>query len=116
MQTVNSINVKTSLKSRLVSCYHFRKRDLAGSDREPASETSRIDLQKVLASKKFVVLTYGFVPGIPAVVWFSRRTTHDEKQAGMMGEDFFSEVFTHVGQWVTHVDPLAHFHKSLRHG
>jgi kynurenine formamidase len=56
------------------------------------------------------------VPGIPAVVWFSRRTTHDEKQAGMMGEGFFSEVFTHVGQWGTHVDPLAHFHKSLRHG
>jgi len=50
---------------------------------ESASETSRIDLQKVLASKKFVDLTYGFAPGIPAVVWFSRRTTQDEKQAGL---------------------------------
>jgi hypothetical protein len=50
---------------------------------ESASETSRIDLQKVLASKKFVDLTYGFAPGIPAVVWFSRRTTQDEKQADL---------------------------------
>jgi hypothetical protein len=32
----------------------------------------------------------------------------------MMGERFFSEVFTHVGQWGTHVDPSAHFHKGLR--
>jgi kynurenine formamidase len=27
---------------------------------------------------------------------------------------FFSEVFTHVGQWGTHVDPPAHFIKGLR--
>ena len=32
----------------------------------------------------------------------------------MMGDGFFSEVFTHVGQWGTHVDPSAHFHKGLR--
>jgi len=31
----------------------------------------------------------GFAPGIPAVVWFSRRTTQDEKQAGMIGDGFF---------------------------
>ena len=27
---------------------------------------------------------------------------------------FFSELFTHVGQWGTHVDPPAHFIKGLR--
>jgi hypothetical protein len=32
---------------------------------------------------------YGFALGIPAVVWFSRRTTQDEKQAGMMDNGFF---------------------------
>ncbi len=26
----------------------------------------------------------------------------------------FSEVFSHVGQWGTHVDPSAHFIKGLR--
>jgi kynurenine formamidase len=31
-----------------------------------------------------------------------------------MGDGFFAEVFTHVGQWGTHVDPPAHFHKGLR--
>jgi len=31
-----------------------------------------------------------------------------------MGAGFFSEVFTHVGQWGTHVDPPAHFIKGLR--
>jgi len=28
--------------------------------------------------------------------------------------DFFSELFTHVGQWGTHVDSPAHFVKGLR--
>ena len=32
----------------------------------------------------------------------------------MMGDGFFAEIFTHVGQWGTHVDPPAHFHKGLR--
>ena len=31
-----------------------------------------------------------------------------------MGSGFFSELFTHVGQWGTHVDPPAHFVKGLR--
>ena len=31
-----------------------------------------------------------------------------------MGEGFFAEVFTHVGQWGTHVDPPAHFASGLR--
>ena len=31
-----------------------------------------------------------------------------------MGSGFFSELFTHVGQWGTHVDPPAHFIKGLR--
>jgi len=31
-----------------------------------------------------------------------------------MGAGFFSELFTHVGQWGTHADPAAHFVKGLR--
>jgi kynurenine formamidase len=32
----------------------------------------------------------------------------------MLGGGFFAEVFTHVGQWGTHVDPPAHFQKGGR--
>jgi len=31
-----------------------------------------------------------------------------------MGTGVFSELYTHVGQWGTHVDPPAHFIKGLR--
>ena len=52
------------------------------------------------------------------MVWFpdkQRKTIYwYEKQPGMMGDGFFAEIFTHVGQWGTHVDPPAHFHKGLR--
>jgi kynurenine formamidase len=32
----------------------------------------------------------------------------------MLGDGFFSEIFTHVGQWGTHVDPPVYSHKGLR--
>src|SRR5947208_15296585 len=35
-------------------------------------------------------------------------------KSGYDGDSFFSELFTHVGQWGTHVDPPAHFVKGLR--
>jgi len=31
-----------------------------------------------------------------------------------VGTGFFAELFTHVGQWGTHVDPPAHFTEGLR--
>ena len=34
--------------------------------------------------------------------------------ADTLGAGFFSELFTHVGQWGTHLDPPAHFIKGLR--
>ena len=52
------------------------------------------------------------------MVWFSRRTTQNDllvqKAARHDGRRVFAEIFTHVGQWGTHVDPPAHFHKGLR--
>jgi kynurenine formamidase len=86
--------------------------------REPVTEPSLIDLQKTLINKKFVDLTHDFAPGIPSWSGFpneERKTIYwYHKQAGLMGEGFFAEVFTHVGQWGTHVDPPAHFHEGLR--
>ena len=75
-------------------------------------------LQKTLAQKKFVDLTHDFAPGIPHWTGFpdeARRTIYwYEKRPDTMGAGFFSEVFTHVGQWGTHVDPPAHFIKGKR--
>jgi kynurenine formamidase len=113
--------VKISLKSQLLAVVILGSviwpSPIAGG-REPAPEISLIDLQKVLASKKFVDLTHDFAPGIPRWSGFpdeQRKTIYwYEKQPGMMGDGFFAEIFTLVGQWGTHVDPPAHFHKGLR--
>jgi kynurenine formamidase len=118
---VNSINVKTSLKSQLSAVVLLGSVLWPGpiaEGREPTPEISLIDLQKVLVSKTFVDLTHDFAPGIPRWSGFpdeQRKTIYwYEKRPGMMGGGFFSESFTHVGQWGTHVDPPAHFHKGLR--
>jgi kynurenine formamidase len=75
-------------------------------------------IQKVLASKKYVDLTHEFAPGIPRWLGFpdeTRKTIYwYHKRPDTMGSGFFSEIFTHVGQWGTHVDPPAHFIKGLR--
>jgi kynurenine formamidase len=75
-------------------------------------------MQQALASKKFVDLTHEFAPGIPRWPGFpdeARKTIYwYDKKPDMLGAGFFSEVFTHVGQWGTHVDPPAHFIKGLR--
>src|SRR6476646_11263574 len=81
-------------------------------------EPSLWDIQKTLAGKKFVDLTHAFEPGIPRWPGFpdeKRETIYwYEKGKGTMGEGFFAETFTHVGQWGTHVDPPAHFIKGKR--
>jgi len=76
------------------------------------------DVYNVLRTKEFVDLTHAFEPGIPHWPGFpdeKRETLYGyEKGVGSMGEGFFAQRFTHVGQWGTHVDPPAHFVKGLR--
>ena len=122
MQSANSIGVKISLLSRGLAVAILSSPFWTGPARvlarEPLPEISLIDLQKILASKKFVDLTHDFAPGIPHWSGFPDEQRHTiywyERQPGMMGDGFFAEIFTHVGQWGTHVDPPAHFHKGLR--
>ena len=82
------------------------------------SQPSLLQIQKILAGKRFVDLTHAFVPGIPHWPGFpdeKRETIYwYEKGGGALGEGFFAETFTHVGQWGTHVDPPAHFIRGLR--
>src|SRR5687767_7542044 len=83
-----------------------------------AAEPSLLEIQKVLAGKRFVDLTHSFAPGIPRWPGFpdeKRETIYwYDKGRGSMGEGFFSETFSLVGQWGTHVDPPAHFVRGLR--
>lgn len=60
----------------------------------------------------FVDLAHSFHEKIPHWKGFPSmrvRDTHTYEWDG-----FWAQEFTHVGQWGTHVDPPAHFHKGLR--
>ena len=81
-------------------------------------EPSLTQIQQILAEKNYVDLTHAFEPGIPRWPGFpdeTRKTIYwYDKRPDTMGSGFLAEVFTHVGQWGTHVDPPAHFIKGLR--
>lgn len=83
-----------------------------------SDERSLWQIQQVLAHKRYVDLTHAFAAGIPHWPGFPdevRKTIYwYGKRPDVMGTGFFSEVYTHVGQWGTHVDPPAHFVKGLR--
>ena len=88
------------------------------ADDKAGPQPSLLEIQKMLARKKFVDLTHAFSPGIPHWPGFpdeKRETIYwYEKGRGTLGEGFFSETFTLVGQWGTHIDPPAHFIRGLR--
>lgn len=81
-------------------------------------KTSLRDVREFLAGKRFVDLTHPFAPGIPHWPGFpneERKTIYwYDKKPGVLGTGFFTEVYTHVGQWGTHVDAPAHFHRGKR--
>lgn len=81
-------------------------------------EPGLLRIQQILAGKKMVDLTHAFEPGIPHWPGFpdeKRETIYwYEKGRGSLGDGFFAETYTLVGQWGTHVDPPAHFVKGLR--
>ncbi|RMF86937.1 MAG: cyclase family protein [Nitrospinota bacterium] len=86
----------------------------------PAAEQSPtlMEIYKVLQTKQFVDLTHAFAPGIPHWPGFpdERRETlfWYDPGVGTLGYGFYAHLYTHVGQWGTHVDPPAHFIKGLR--
>src|SRR3954463_6049887 len=91
---------------------------LSAASLAQAAEPTLLEIHKILAGKRFVDLTHAFGPGIPKWQGFpdeKRETAYwYEKGRGSLGSGFFSEIFTHVGQWGTHVDPPAHFVEGLR--
>lgn len=77
-----------------------------------------LDAYEIIRVHRFVDLTHTFEPGIPHWPGFpdeTRETIYSyEEGDGTMGSGFLAEVYTHVGQWGTHVDPPAHFVEGLR--
>jgi len=68
--------------------------------------------ERSLKPRQFIDLTHAFSSAIPRWPGFSaeeRKTIYTYENDG-----FFAELFTHVGQYGTHVDPPGHFHKGLR--
>ena len=72
-----------------------------------------------LKGKRWVDLTHSFYPGIPH--WFGfpdeRRETlyyYDENVGTVGSYGIFIQMYSHVGQWGTHVDPPAHFVRGKR--
>lgn len=76
------------------------------------------DAWQVIKTKQFVDLTHSFEPGIPHWKGFPDEERETlfwyDPDVGTLGTGFYAQLFTHVGQWGTHVDPPAHFIKGLR--
>jgi len=90
----------------------------SSSEAQTSGRPGLWDICTTLRTKQFVDLTHTFEPGIPHWPGFpdsKRRIIYwYDARPGTMGSGFYAEVFTHVGQWGTHADPPAHFHKGLR--
>ena len=65
-----------------------------------------------LRKKEFVDLTHAFGPNIPHWKGYPLMKVRNVYEIDKHG--FWAQEFTHVGQWGTHCDPPAHFHKGLR--
>jgi len=70
------------------------------------------EIARTLQARRWVDLTHPFDVDIPHWKGFepmTRRVIYDYDKDG-----FRAELFCHVGQWGTHVDPPAHFHRAAR--
>lgn len=65
-----------------------------------------------LKTGKWIDLTHAFSENIPHWKGFPSLRMRDVYTIDKDG--FWAQEFTHVGQWGTHIDAPAHFHKGLR--
>jgi kynurenine formamidase len=79
---------------------------------EPVPDAASLDAAyRAIHAARFVDLTHAFAPGIPHWKGFGDETVTTPYVEAKDG--FTAQVFTHVGQWGTHVDAPAHFHDRL---
>jgi kynurenine formamidase len=65
-----------------------------------------------LHAARFVDLTHAFAPGTPH--WKGMPDETVKRPFTIAHDGFNIDIFTHPGQWGTHVDPPAHFHEGMR--
>ena len=65
-----------------------------------------------LRQREFIDLTHAFGTDIPRWKGYPQMKVRNLYEIDKDG--FWAQEFTHVGQWGTHCDPPAHFHKGLR--
>ncbi len=70
------------------------------------------DMLDVLKAHDFVDLTNSFAPGVPR--WPGDPDAEFNTIADYDTDGFLVQEFVHVGQYGTHMDAPAHFHKGLR--
>lgn len=91
---------------------------LSCAGRAPARPSAQ-EAFDFVRSRRIVDLTHAFEPGIPHWPGFGdeRREvlySHEKGGGGTLGTGFLAELYCHVGQWGTHVDPPVHFVAGLR--
>ncbi|WP_440950638.1 cyclase family protein [Methanosphaerula subterraneus] len=73
---------------------------------------------QTLKTREYVDLTHTFnqeIPHWPGFPAENRTTLFDYRPGnGTLGSGFFTQSYTHVGQWGTHVDAPSHFVEGLR--
>jgi len=67
---------------------------------------------EAIHGRPFVDLTHTFSSSIPHWKGFPNEKSRTLYTVAKDG--FYAQIFTHVGQWGTHVDPPAHFHDGLK--
>lgn len=65
-----------------------------------------------LREQEFIDLTHAFAADTPHWKGYPPMKVRNLYEIDKHG--FWAQEFTHVGQWGTHCDPPAHFHKGLR--
>jgi len=88
-------------------------------DEVTTSLSSTLDAYELLKTKRWIDLTHSFAPGIPH--WQGlpneQRVTlfHWDEGVGSLGAaGAWLHMYSHVGQWGTHIDPPAHFTRGSR--
>ncbi len=105
-----------SLRTRLLSCLASFACLLATQCPAGAAGGSDANALEqaygVIKAATFVDLTHSFSPAIPH--WKGIGPEIVTSPYTVEKDGFHIEIFTHAGQWGTHVDPPAHFHRGLK--
>jgi kynurenine formamidase len=78
---------------------------------DAGKSASLADALAVMQAHQFVDLTHAFAPGIPH--WKGAPDETIKTLYTVEKDGFRINEYCHVGQWGTHIDAPAHFHKGL---